>query len=197
MRTSDMRDDNFDRELDAALAKYAAVEPRDGLEERVLANLRARREHGVSPNWRPWSLAVAGVAVAIFAAVAFWHGATTKGVTRRPATTSQRPAALMPAPEPAEDENNLKSQMPKLKEQRMPRKYALVERIPAGNTPKLEQFPAPEPLSEQEELLVRFVQDDPRDAALVAEARTEELSREEDELRALSGPSGEPELQAQ
>ena len=35
--------DPLDRDLDAALAKYAAVEPRAGLEDRVLANLRAER----------------------------------------------------------------------------------------------------------------------------------------------------------
>jgi hypothetical protein len=53
--------DEFDRMLDAALAKYAAVEPRTGLEERVLANLRPSRRAfritrgGVgarSPQWR-------------------------------------------------------------------------------------------------------------------------------------------------
>ena len=37
------KQDEFDRMLDAALAKYAAVEPRTGLEERVLANLRAEQ----------------------------------------------------------------------------------------------------------------------------------------------------------
>ena len=33
--------DDLDRALDAALAKYTSVEPRAGLDERILANLRA------------------------------------------------------------------------------------------------------------------------------------------------------------
>ncbi len=39
---ADKTHDELDRMLDAALAKYAAAEPRAGLEARVLANLRAR-----------------------------------------------------------------------------------------------------------------------------------------------------------
>jgi hypothetical protein len=35
--------DDLDRLLDAALAKYAQVEPRSGLENRVLATLHAER----------------------------------------------------------------------------------------------------------------------------------------------------------
>jgi hypothetical protein len=194
-----MRDDKCDRELNAALAKYAAVEPRHGLEERILANLRARRERRVTPNWRGRSFGLAGAALAILAASALWHGATTATrVTQRSAITSQQEVASSAgtAAASAKREDNLKSQMPKSKEQKRTQTFAEVEQRPVNDAPKLEQFPAPQPLSEQEELLVRFVQEDPRDAALVAEARTEQLAREEEAIQALSGKEdSEPQAQ--
>ena len=48
------------------------------------------------------------------------------------------------------------------------------------------RFPAPEPLSEQEKLLVRYVEQSPKDAVLVAEAMNLESQRELDEMKALN-----------
>src|ERR1700685_4814875 len=61
--------DEFDRMLDAALAKYAAVERRTGLEERVLASLRAAQARVLDHTWWHWS-AIAAVAAVVVAAVA-------------------------------------------------------------------------------------------------------------------------------
>ena len=44
----------LDRELDAALAQYGAGEPRAGLEQRVLTNLRAERKKIASRTWWRW-----------------------------------------------------------------------------------------------------------------------------------------------
>jgi hypothetical protein len=63
------KQDEFDRMLDAALAKYAAVEPRTGLEERVLANLRAEQARVPDQAWWRWS-AIAAVAAVVVVAVA-------------------------------------------------------------------------------------------------------------------------------
>src|ERR1700674_5863090 len=51
--------DALDRELDAALAQYGAVEPRVGLEQRVLTNLQAEREKITSRTWWRWPVTVA------------------------------------------------------------------------------------------------------------------------------------------
>src|SRR5579862_4281610 len=59
--------DEPDRALDAALAKYAA-EPRAGLEERVLANLRAETARGTERAWWRWG-ALASVAAALLIGV--------------------------------------------------------------------------------------------------------------------------------
>jgi hypothetical protein len=179
-----MREDNFHRKLESALANYAKVEPRRGLEERVLVNLRAQRERDVTPNWRRWPVVVAGAAVAILAAIALWHGARTTGVTR--SVTVTRPQEMVSAPVASTatvlGEINSRSQTPKLKERQMPRTYASAVRMPVGDAPKLDQFPAPEPLSEQEKMLMQYVADDPGEAQLVAEvialAEQQELNGE-------------------
>ena len=44
----------LDDQLEAALAKYAAVEPRTGLEERILANLKSRPSSSTRVAWWRW-----------------------------------------------------------------------------------------------------------------------------------------------
>ena len=82
----------FDSTLDAALAKYAAVEPRAGLEARVLANLRA--EHARVPEntyWR-WSVVTAVVIVVVVALALPWKsGKPSQIVLQHPPTTTQAP----------------------------------------------------------------------------------------------------------
>jgi hypothetical protein len=59
----------------------------------------------------------------------------------------------------------------------------------AGN-PKLDQFPSPRPLSEQEKLLQSYVAEYPERAVLIARARTEALRQ--DQLEEMKGfPSGD------
>jgi len=52
----EQKHDEFDDMLDAALAKYAAAEPRAGLDERVLANLRAERARVTERACWRWSI---------------------------------------------------------------------------------------------------------------------------------------------
>src|ERR1700677_648838 len=61
--------DALDREIGAALAKYAAIEPRAGLEERVLANFRAQREHTAAQVWGLWQTLGVAAAVLVVAAL--------------------------------------------------------------------------------------------------------------------------------
>jgi hypothetical protein len=51
----------------------------------------------------------------------------------------------------------------------------------AAVQPKLDQFPSPRPLSEQEQILVNYVAKYPETAALIAQARTEEREKEREE----------------
>jgi hypothetical protein len=47
--------------------------------------------------------------------------------------------------------------------------------------PKLDQFPSPRPLSEQEQILANYVAEYPETAALIAQLRTEEREKEREE----------------
>jgi hypothetical protein len=184
-----MQGDNFDRELGAALARYAAVEPRQGFEERVLANLRSEQPRATTPGWRRWSVAVACAAVALLASIAFWHGSKTT-LVERVARASAHSEGLRAVSRSATDGNNPMSQNGSLQVRQKHRGGAVAGRTPIEDAPELEQFPAPEPMTAQEELLMRFVQEDPKDAELVAEARTEQTRREEEEIWALPSSSG-------
>jgi hypothetical protein len=164
-----MRSDDLERELDAALVKYATVQPRAGLEQRVLANLRAQGEREVRRAW--WLPATAMMMAVVIAAILLgWREHYRRSV-----------AAVHVATKHVEDPVESREESAVVN---VPRESAVArhttKRELQGNQaqsralPKLGRFPAPEPLSEQEKLLVRFVEDDPREAALVAQTTAEE-----------------------
>jgi len=194
-----MQDENSDRDLDAALATYATIEPRAGLEQRVLANLRGERQRLAARGWRRWPALVAlAVAVLIAVVSASWritskafNAATASGsASREGVANDSRPgvAARSNVGKPALESGSLHERAQSTGHA----KGAVANHLGAHESPqtetaaeaapKLERFPAPEPLSEQEKLLVRFVEDNPQDAALVAEARAEQLQREDEEM---------------
>ena len=69
----DKEQGELDSALDAALAKYAAVEPRAGLEDRVLANLRIEQARMPVRAWWRWSVAGALAAVVFVALALAWR----------------------------------------------------------------------------------------------------------------------------
>jgi hypothetical protein len=164
--------DALDRALDAALAKYAAVEPRTGLEDRILANLRVEQEHAPNRGW--WYRNVAAVAVA--AMVLVISGLAWRAATRRAPTIADRTPAMAPSVE-------LSS--PQIASTRPPDPDSMSEHTrrrshsAAPANPKLDQFPSPQPLSDQENLLARYVDAFPEHAVLLARARTEALQRDQ------------------
>jgi hypothetical protein len=199
-----MQDENSerDRELDAALARYAAVEPRPGLEQRVLANLRAGQQLHAARGWRAWR-ALAALAVACSIAVisaslltkskVFNLATAPVGGSRGDATNESRVAvaARGDTGKPASEGGRLPERVRSTERERdgvaNHGGVAELRQTETGDevAPKLERFPAPEPLSEQEKLLVRFVEDDPQEAALVAEARAEQFKLEDERMKEL------------
>ena len=189
-----MNVDNSDREremerwIDDAVSQYGKAEPRPGLEGRVLARLaEARQESSPAPPWwsmRWWS-ALAFSAAAILALVMVWQQ------RRGPAHIPANPVAKI-ATTPRTEEHAAGSKRPleeNTKSARESRVRAVAQNranhhalavAATQNAPKLERFPAPQPLSEQEQLLARYVQEFPRKAALMARAQTE--LRKQDEL---------------
>jgi len=179
-----------DRELDAALAKYAAVEPRAGLEERVLANLRAQEAGVRNHAWWRWSVAVALAAVVVAVLIVGWRS----GKSSRPVIVNHpsTPAPGANAPRTKVAANGGAKQL-RPAGQGSNRAATVLRPQPtvvAGVSPKLDQFPSPQPLSEQETILQNYVAQYPEQALLLARARSEALRRDQfEEIQA--SPSGD------
>lgn len=173
-RATRSEDAILDRQLDAALAKYSAAEPRAGLEDRILANLRAERTHAPVRSWLRWGTAGAFAAVAIALAVMVLRS------THPSAPVTHRPFIETPAPKQQQQRvatNAGKSIAPQRRSVKARPDHPAV----ATAAPKLDVFPSPQPLTEEEKMLVGYIVQNPEEAALVAEARTVWLQAEAEE----------------
>jgi hypothetical protein len=188
---ADNHHEQADRELDDALAKYASVEPRTGLEERILANLRA--EQARVPNharWN-WSVAIVLAALVVAALVVGWRAAKSS----RPLMV-ERPSTSAPGPNDPRPKVRANDGAKQLQAAGQVSKRAATHGSPgptvvATVNPKLDQFPSPQPLSEQEEILASYVAQFHAQAVLIARVANEELQRDRAELiDKPQGPSG-------
>lgn len=188
--------DPLDRELEAALAKYSAVEPRAGLEERVLANLHAERGRSPQSLWSRSNLVWAATAVAATLVVAAalvlrTNMRRTPVVAIHPAT--QAPSINQPKPRVAlarENNDHTAALVPVIHHAAHRPHPAAV----AQASPRLDQFPSPRPLSNEERLLVRYVQEFPEAAVTIAKAQTES-EMEVERLIANQPPAETPDEQ--
>jgi len=184
-------DQEFDRELDAVLARYAAVEPRAGLESRILANLRADAAKVSNPVWWRWGLAGLAAAVVITGALAWRTSNRSHPVkaSRSPVSEAPKvpekpivpgagntPAAVRKAPKPDRGPHHLRPTPGR----------------PSKAPPKLDQFPSPQPLNEQELILARYVRQFPHQAVLVARVANEELKRDRAQVMGTATESPGP-----
>ncbi len=158
--------------LDRALKQYGASEPRTGLESRVLANIRAERGHAGSSrwSWRPALLVLAAMLVIGAAALLMRNRGllAPTSMANHPAI----PAKKSPNPLASNHTGNAKVApvaAPASRSRSFPK---------ATSVPRLDQFPSPQPLSEQEKILSRYLEQFPREAVLMAEAQTELLKNE-------------------
>jgi hypothetical protein len=168
--------DELDRALDAALAKYAAAEPRAGLEGRILATLRTASDPAPDRAWWRWTVMAAVAAVLLVTVALGWR----TGKPRHPAVADHLShASQAPLPETEVVSNAHKNGV----QPHVPHHLQTTthhDRLPVVATvPRLEQFPSPLPLSEQEEILASYVSRYPEHAVLVARARAEALLQEQ------------------
>jgi hypothetical protein len=181
-RTSE--NDALDCALDAALAKYSAVEPRTGLEGRVLANLQAKREHSPARARRYWLPVLALAAAVIVVAVSMRiFTKPSRGGNHQAATSHGMQVATIG-----------RSELTKPRIPVVPRRASGHGRHHAPRVaitvPKLETFPSPHPLSEQEQLLANYIAEYPQHALLVARALADPLRP--DQLKEMPPfPSGD------
>jgi hypothetical protein len=175
--------DDLDRTLDAALSKYTSIEPREGLEERILANLHEASTRDVQRAWWNWGFAALAAFLLIAAALVWrWNQPKRTPAAVHPSTLKQGPVA----PDLAHRDGNTPTRS-------LPRRTARhqPEREIVAANPKLDVFPSPLPLSEQEKILASYVSQYPKHAALVAEARMDDLRQETEERRRIASERDE------
>jgi len=148
--------DELDRLIDSELARYA--EPRAGLEQRILARVgsEAMRRPGMLGRWRAWVLAGA-VAMAIVFAIGLplsKHHETSvnTGVLATPGHELVSPTTTVP---------DIRVQVPDSKRaagtaQNATRISKATVASERARQPKLDVFPAPQPLSVQEQTFVEL-----------------------------------------
>jgi hypothetical protein len=175
--------DELDWELDAALSKYIAVEPRAGLEERILANLRAEQSNLVAPRvwgracWH-WGLAGAVAVVVVVALALAWR--TGKPARRVVAKHTSAPVHATGETPAQVASNTGSSGVPTSTGKSLRRITARGSHVPGSvpappklDPPKLDQFPSPQPPSPEELALRKYVSRFPQEATLIARTQEE------------------------
>jgi hypothetical protein len=173
----DLENDAIDRRLDAVLSNFAAVEPRAGLENRVLANLRAQSEQAPERGWWRWA-AVGTLAMVVMMLVVFLSWRTRKPqLVKAPAHVTKQDVGS----------NQAASNLGLLPHHAASVKTAVTNRTghsaeAAAVAPHLPQFPSPEAISDQEKMLADYAAEYHEQAVLIARFNEEDLRRDRMEL---------------
>lgn len=182
--------DDLDRALDAALAKYSAVEPRAGLEQRIMANLKAQPAvESAHARWH-WALSAGAFAVLCIAAALWWNA------SRHPNSAAPDQAKQThSAPERPKQVGVPAIQAGQVSAPARRRKRTQQENpVVAQRTPRLNKFPQPQPLTPEEVALARYVAQFPAEATLIAQAQ-EEYARESEQKMGISASDTQSSLE--
>jgi hypothetical protein len=136
--------DQLDSMLDDALAGYSGAEPLAGLEDRTLHRVRAME----ATRRRPLRWAFAFVAAAL----------VLVAIVMRPTRNAPKPTDVARAEVPAPARPAARVEEPRVARKHRSGRSAARASAPL---PKLEQFPAPAPLTAEEQSLRSFVERDP------------------------------------
>jgi hypothetical protein len=168
----------LDEQVDAALAKYAAAEPRAGLEERILANLRVHERTTTRVPWWRWAGAIAvALLITVLLRWRLEHHAPPQ-IVNHPVIPQQQTR-----PEVTARDTPIRNVPPAIRiAPRRRRNHLLSAATLASAAPKLDQFPSPRPLTEQEKLLAEYVSQFQDEAVVVARARAEVLRQDLQEM---------------
>jgi hypothetical protein len=164
MKTADKK--LVDQWLDAALKQYGQLERVSGLEERVVRRLQASPAQSMV-----WQRRAAWVAAAIIVIVSGTLLMTerhrdTSVVAVKPSNAPARVAVPVPAVQNAQTVRAPEASVASNKGRLGVRRAA--KRNSAARVSWPSQFPSPEPLSEQERLLARYVRERPEEAKQAA-----------------------------
>lgn len=152
------KEKKLDELLDSVFSQYSAVEPRPGLETRIMARIAESRSASSRNGALHWLWAgTAAAAIAAMVAVSFFSRPITR--TQRISNTAQtHPQSVSPAP------------IARASRHRSPPRQIRVTRrtVRQLSAVKVRQevFPTPVPLSKQEILLLRYLSRTPREELL-------------------------------
>jgi len=159
----------MDEMLDSLLANYSSVEPRPGLETRILANLREAEKEEPAGWWNfKWLWAGVAVAAIIVAAVLI----NGRHRVEPPTHVIVKTSPAIPQPEiqphaPAVRNETVRIRPRKTLAPTRPQNAALA----LNERPAV--FPTPTPLSEQEKLLLSYLAGTPREE-VIAQSHSDE-----------------------
>jgi hypothetical protein len=168
----------IDSWVEAALQQYGEAEPRPGLETRVLANLRVEQQRVWQRRWMWWP-AVTALAAMLVAAFLM-----------RTADAVPEFSVVHQLPVPVVKSNAGRAQEDA--------RVSPARSAKSAVAPRLDQFPSPQPLNQQEQMLASYVREFPREAVFVARAQTELLKQdaieqlESERQNGISQDSDEP-----
>ncbi|HEX3587895.1 MAG TPA: hypothetical protein VH024_17980 [Candidatus Angelobacter sp.] len=175
----------IDEMLDSMLANYSSVEPRPGLETRILANLREAEEKEAPHGWWNFKWLWAGmVTAAIIVAAALINGRWRVEPPTHVIVTTNQPA---PQPEIQPHAPIAPKQVGKIHRRKPP-----VPTLPQDATLALSKrpanFPTPVPLSEQERLMFTYLANTPQEIVIAQIPRNDD-EKESEEFWADREPS--------
>ncbi len=176
------RERQLDQWLDGALARYSDVEPRAGLEQRILANLRTQPQR--RPWWQ-WAWIPVAAAVLIAAGVLWMTPGTRPSPGAPPSRAGglplaeHREARVGPEAAPssraqrarAGEAHPVTAQTVALNED-LPRQEVFPSREGVGP-----MFPSPAPLNTQELALIHLVKRDPEEVRMIAQEQEADRQR--------------------
>jgi hypothetical protein len=189
--TNKNKDRDVEQWLDAALSQYGNVEPRTGLDSRVLANLQAERNRLASRQRWWWAVGAVAAAVAIAAVVGIGENSRRRNPERvaetsMPTHHEEARRSIEPAPVPVPQAARSAKEVAQQRPANQPS-----HELAVAATPKLDQFPSRRSLSGEELLLVRRLNEPSGKEALLGAGATRaegDLSIDSLEIRPLQIP---------
>ena len=165
----------IDDMLDSLLANYSSAEPRPGLDNRILANLRDAESMEASRGWWgfKWLWAGAAVAAAIIVGAVLMSGRRHVAPPSNTVVQTVQPAIQQPVvPQPTVQHPSIQSSAPEaVGQDRVIHRHKTLAPAPQQNvtlawSQRPAVFPTPSPLSEQERLLLSYYSSTPREEVI-------------------------------
>lgn len=175
--------DKIERWIDQALRQHGNADAGPGFEARLLARVKERDEIVRARQRLWWAFGFAAVVTAVILAglwLSYEPHPTTPVAHRQFEDGKDKSAAIPLQQEPSGTAPTGEAST----QRRATARNRTLDKTLAREAPKLDQFPSPAPLSEQEQIMARYVGEHRQHAVMLARAETDLLERDRRERRA-------------